>query len=328
MLIPVNISISSNTFLWDIFLDNINLLFFHFQLKHFEENGKNTESYKMLCDQLTMLINNFDDYMISVTSEQIKKDVLLPEQFPSEEFISSIITSHITSYYTLIMFDEYENSQYVYDICYLLDSPSIYNQPLSSPINPKILLQPNPFFRTMCLSTFEKDRYYSLPFPYTVINPTRETLFRSRTQSMIVYFMQRANYLLSKVSSTLQIYQFIPTVIVPDVLDTVPFVQIEFSFSHIVKQMNDNSYWKLLRIMLFKYCDILAMKAHLLLNNFNVKEYLNGQMTFQTINDWQKVTKCNDEELKLILSIMKFSESFVIGIVIEMLEKYRNNIII
>ena len=322
MLIPLEMNISNNIFLWDIFLDNLNLIFFQFQLKHFEDKGKNEKNYKMLCDQLLKLINNFDDYLLSITSKQSKKEMILPDPFPSEEFISKIITSHIMSYYTILLFDEYKNSQYIYDICYILDSQSIYNQPFSSTRNPKLLHQINPFMRTMCLTSLENDNYYSLPYPYTIINCSNQSIVRNPSQSSIIYFTQRANYFLGKASKILSIDDFIPTITVPNDLVVVSYIPIEFHFIELIKNFDSEKSRDIIERLLFKYCDLLAMKAHVLLTILNDKTYLKGQMTFQTVSEFKKVTGYSVDQLKLVLSILKFSESYLVGIIIETLERY------
>ncbi|BFU19920.1 hypothetical protein EHI8A_092490 [Entamoeba histolytica HM-1:IMSS-B] len=322
MLIPSNIHISNNTFLWDIFLDNLNLLFFEFQLKHLEEHGKNIESYKLLNDSLTSLINHFDEYLLSVTSKQIKKKLILPNNFPSEEFIQKIITSHLTSYYTLIVSDNYPESQFVYDLCYPLDIPDIYNQPLSSPINPRILFQPNPFFRTMCLTNFSENLYFSLPFPFCVIDPLKQTIARSSTQCIIKYFIQRLNYFLFKASQRLGITKFIATIPITEILVSVPSTPLIVPLSKIILSIRTDKEADYLHTLMFKMCDILAMKAHIIFTMLKSKDiYNDGQLTLQTINEIKKQTGCDTEALKIIVGILKFSEPYVIGVVMELVEK-------
>ncbi|EKE41637.1 hypothetical protein ENU1_049120 [Entamoeba nuttalli P19] len=322
MLIPHEMEISSNTFLWDVFLDNLNKLFFDFQLSHCEYETEDT-SYHSLTESLTTCINHFDEYLLALTIPKKKKELKQIPFIPSYEFLQKVIASHIISHYTLIVSDVPSYSQYIYDLLYPLDQANLYNQPNTQPLSQKIISIPNPFFRTICLTSFTEEQYFILPYPFCVIDPVNQTVGRSLTQSISRYFVQRQNYFMTYASKKLFIPQFVPTIkVLPELLNP-PSAQILSPYILLVLNLLQQNKSLVISSVLLQLLNSCSLKAHLiseLLKKLSAK-YNDGTITPFIVNELEHQMGCDLESLRVILGSYKFTEPHFVGMVIDGIEK-------
>ncbi|KAL7716277.1 UDENN domain-containing protein [Entamoeba marina] len=337
LCIPATLSITNNTFFWDIFHDTINQVFYEFQLHHLETFGKQ-QSYQYLTTSLITTIRHIDDYLLTAQTPQKRLPTLtLP---PPTDFISTLITTHLVSYYTLIISDVPTESQFVYDICHLLDTPHAYNQPFSTPATLRVLLQPNPFFRSMCLTAVPPS-LFTLPFPYTVVDVYNHKIFKSSSMSSIRYFIQRLNYFITNAASRLSLsFQrslatpppLVPALSSPIVFPFAEAISALFHENYEIYNNNSSSDNKnslkinsnRVRILLEKMCDIFAMKARIA--SFICDKLIASEreniINFFCVARLKETLCCDSEALKAFLGVQKFANSYFMGEVIELLESF------
>ncbi|ELP84498.1 hypothetical protein EIN_169330 [Entamoeba invadens IP1] len=314
-VIPSDLDVTTNTFLWDVFLDSLNLIFFEFQVTHFEEKGKNKESYQLLAKKLSDVINKFDEYMLAMTTAIKKKEI--NEIWTNKKYVQKIIENHLVSTYTLIVSDNLPDAYFAYNICSSLDAPDLFNQPLTSPITPKILNVPNPFFRTMCLTSFSGEYFFSLPFPYCVISTAEQSVSRISAQSTFLYFIKRTNYLLLFASKKLGVTGFVPSIQLKEELVNPNESNLLTPYSHIFEVVDHN----ILELFLFKICDLLVLKARTIVGMITQKEIVQRKIENSKTKEIKNMIQTDDEGIKIILGLWKFTDPIAVAMVTQNVEE-------
>ena len=334
MLIPSYLNISNNTFFWDIFIDNLNKIMFEFQIKHCEMKGKTKDGYQFLVNSITMCINHFDEYLLSLMNPIKKRKIKEIPFIPSIEFIQKIISNHLINYYTLIVSDTPSYSHFIYDLLSPLNIPKIFNKPNTQPTNQKILSSPNPFFTTISITSFTEDDYFLLPYPFCVINPIDQTVGRSVTQSLYKYFIQRQNYFISKACEILNFNNFTPTFKIRRELINPPLTSLGFDESSVIVSLLQQQKWNSVEMMLFKFQELCVMKSLLIFQNFisshsnyiteNNSTLNENMVTPQQLVDFQRLINSDTEGLKIIISCYKYIQPSFVGLFMDMIEKILN----
>lgn len=324
--IPSNVHLTNNTFFWDIFLDTINVICFNFQMSQFTVSDHS--AYTKLIDDINRCIIQIDEYILSSSTtttslsttsgfHQQKDPVVSP-------FVENIISNSVISYYSIIIVSDVKHLHNIYHLCRYMTYSRYYDNPHSSPTHPTILQYPNPFFRTMCVANYTNDMLFTLPFPYCVINIQTESVARSMTQSSVRYFLQRQNYFIQIASEKLKKARFVPTVRIPQVLQGVTPAGYLSEYATIIAQLMQTQHCDLIPHILFKVCDILAIRSRFIihsLRHLQQSEIVDGLISPNTLFELRRLCQTNSEGLKIVLGVRKFSETDVVSMLIESLER-------
>ena len=319
MLIPAHLELSNNTFIWDIFQDALNRILFDFHVAHFQSRGTAPAGYDGLSAALTVLVRNFDEYLLAVTTPP-KPDPAHAAPSFSVDFLQSAISNHIVSYYTILLSEKKTDSTFIYNLLHHLDIPNSYNQPYTSPNRPQVLPQPNPFFRTMSLVSYSPDLDFSLPFPFCVVDLNSRSVFRCQTQSPVVYFIRRTNAFLAKAAAELGM-AFAPTTNPTPSLQTAPTSTILLPFMRVLHALIRDRQSASIPVVLLKMCDILAMKSLLLYAMFDAVLDTSHEITGAQVADVRERLGLDTEDFRVVLGMTKFAHTFSVGVYTEAIEQ-------
>ncbi|KAL7716740.1 UDENN domain-containing protein [Entamoeba marina] len=182
--------------------DSINQIMFYYQLNNLSTSPEDAIGF--LQSKLNHFIENLEEF---ITSVEIPHEISSLKPFQTKQslvekcrFVSSIISAHVRSYYTICIPDSIDT---INTLSILLGSFSnkekkLYN---SHQITPHI----NPFYSIQYVANIDPSEYFAFPFPISLIKMEQLTAEAMKEVDTPLYFSARTGYFLNIANKTLKL---------------------------------------------------------------------------------------------------------------------------